>query len=150
MAPNPNTDTDHATLLGLGARFLSDCGTARAYLGPGESHTYVVAVFDRLSLDDLREAMTLVYDQAGEAGPRRLLFWETSRSKGFDRDVLDFYKDERFKHAPQPDEVAVVTGSRVIRMVVAATGIGYRLFTGNNLRVYPDIEAAVAGQQVDE
>jgi hypothetical protein len=140
-----SADADHATLLELGAKPLIDCRTAKAYLVPSRGRTYVVAAHDRLTLADLREAMTFVYDHAGEHGPTRILFWESSTSKGFDRDVLEFYKEDRFKDAPQPDEVAVVTGSKVINMVVSATGIGFRLFTKRQLRVYDDIAAAIAG-----
>ena len=139
-------DADHDRLLEMGARHLIETKSAQAYALPSQERTYVLAARDRLSLDDLREAMTVVYDAAGDAGPRRLLFWETKASKGFDRDVLDFYKENRFESAPQPDEVAVVTGSRVVRMVVKTTGIGFRLFTGRNLRVYESIEAAVEGR----
>ena len=140
-----SADADHATLLDLGGHLLVDSRSAKAYLVPARGRTYVVRAHDRLTLPDLREAMTVVYDHAGERGPARILFWESSTSKGFDRDVLEFYKEERFKDAPQPEEVAVVTRSRVINMVVSATGIGFRLFTKRQLRVYDDIAAALAG-----
>jgi hypothetical protein len=152
-----SADADHATLLELGGHLLIDSRSAKAYLVPargpfgalaalgGARGTYVVRAHERLTLPDLREAMTFVYDHAGERGPARVLFWESSTSKGFDRDVLEFYKDERFKDAPQPDEVAVVTSSRVINMVVSATGLGFRLFTKRQLRVYDDIATAIAG-----
>jgi hypothetical protein len=140
-----SVDADHATLLELGARLLTDCRSAKAYIVASRGRTYVIAAHDRLTLVDLREAMTVVYDHAGERGPARLLFWESSTSKGFDSDVLEFYKEPRFKDAPQPDEVAVVTGSRVINMVVSATGLGFRLFTKRQLRVYDDIAAAIRG-----
>jgi hypothetical protein len=139
-----SAQADHAALLELGATSLSDCRSAKAYLVPSRERTYVVAAHDRLTLVDLREAMTAVYDHAGDRGPARILFWESSTSKGFDRDVLEFYKEDRFKDAPQPDEVAVVTNSRLINMVVSATGIGFRLFTKRQLRVYDDLAAAIA------
>lgn len=140
-----SADADHNALLELGAERLADCRSAKAYAVLSRDRTYVVAAHDRLTLDDLREAMTVVYDHAGERGPARILFWESSTSKGFDRDVLEFYKEDRFKDAPQPDEVAVVSNSRVINMVVSATGLGFRLFTKRQLRVYDDIAAAIAG-----
>ncbi len=140
-----SVDADHATLLEFGAKLLIDSRSAKAYFVPSRGRTYVVAAHDRLTLVDLREAMTIVYDHAGERGPARILFWESSTSKGFDRDVLEFYKEDRFKDAPQPDEVAVVTGSKVINMVVSATGLGFRLFTKRQLKVYDDISAAIAG-----
>jgi hypothetical protein len=137
---------DHDTLIGLGGRLLVDCRSIKAYALRDQPRAYVLAAHDRMKLDDLREAMHVVYDDAGDAGPRRLLYWETSTCKGFDRDVLDFYKEDRFKDAPQPEEVAVVTSNRLINMVVSATGIGYRLFTSRNLRTYDDIAQAVSGQ----
>jgi hypothetical protein len=136
----------HQQLVELGASLMSDCDSAKAYLLSDQDRAYVLAAHDRLTRADLRDAMTVIYDHAGERGPARLLFWESPTSKGFDRDVLEFYKEERFKDAPQPDEVAVVTNSRVISMVVSATGIGFRLFTKRQLRVYDDITAAIAGQ----
>jgi hypothetical protein len=140
-----SVDADHATLHELGAKLLIDSRSAKAYAVPKRERNYVIAAHDRLGLADLREAMTVVYDHAGERGPARILFWESSTCTGFDRDVLEFYKEERFKDAPQPDEVAVVTNSRLISMVVSATGIGYRLFTKRQLKVYDDIAAAIAG-----
>lgn len=135
---------DHDKLTELGARLMIDCRSVKAYAVAAQTRTYVFAAHDRMTLDDLREAMHVVYDDAGEPGPARLLFWETSTCKGFDRDVLEFYKEERFKDAPQPDEVAVVTTNRMINMVVSATGIGFRLFTKRTLRTYEDIAAAIA------
>lgn len=140
-----SVDADHATLHELGAKLLIDSRSAKAYVVPERDRNYVIAAHDRLGLVDLREAMTVVYDHAGERGPARILFWESSTCTGFDRDVLEFYKEERFKDAPQPDEVAVVTNSRLISMVVSATGIGFRLFTKRTLKVYDDIAAAIAG-----
>lgn len=139
-------DADHQTLLKLGARALIDARSARAYTIPDADRTYILAAHDQLCREDLREAMHVVYDDAGEQGPRRILFWESSTCTGFDRDVLEFYKEDRFKDAPQPDEVAVVTDSRLINMVVSATAIGFRLFTKRKLRTYDDIAAAVAGE----
>lgn len=140
-----SVDGDHAILHELGARLLIDSRSAKAYEVPKRERNYVIAAHDRLTLDDLREAMTVVYDHAGAPGPARILFWESSTCKGFDRDVLEFYKEDRFKDAPQPDEVAVVTNSLLISMVVSATGIGFRLFTKRQLKVYDDIAAAIAG-----
>jgi hypothetical protein len=136
---------DHTTLLDLGASLLIDCRSAKAYALSKQARAYVLAAHDRLTRTDLREAMTVVYDHAGERGPARILFWESSTCTGFDRDVLEFYKDDRFKDAPQPDEVAVVTNSRLISMVVSATAIGFRLFTKRQLKVYDDIAAAISG-----
>ena len=140
-----SVDADHATLHELGAKLLIDSRSAKAYAVPKRERNYVIAAHDRLALADLREAMTVVYDHAGARGPARILFWESSTCIGFDRDVLEFYKEDRFKDAPQPDEVAVVTNSRLISMVVSATGIGYRLFTKRQLKVYDNIAAAIAG-----
>lgn len=62
----------------------------------------------------------------------------------YDADVLGYYEDNPHKDAPMPDEVAVVTNNRMIRMVVGATAIGFRMFTGRRLRVYPDLPTAFA------
>lgn len=136
---------DHDRLIELGGRLMIDCGSARAYALASQTRSYVLAAHERLNREDLRAALTVVYEDAGDAGPSRLLFWATSTCTGFDRDVLEFYKEERFKDAPPPDEVAVVTTNRMISMVVSATGIGFRLFTKRALRTYEDIAEAVAG-----
>lgn len=145
IIPPMTAEADHQRLLELGARPLIDCRSAKVYSLPAQDRAYVLAAHERLNRADLREAMIAVYDQAGERGPARVLFWESSTCTGFDRDVLEFYKEERFKDAPQPDEVAVVTASKLVSMVVSATAIGFRLFTRRQLRVYEDIAAAIAG-----
>ncbi len=136
---------DHDRLIELGARLLVDTNSARAYALVEQPRAYVIAPHGRLTRVDLRAALLEVYADAGELGPRRLLFWETSTAKGFDRDVLEFYKEEPFTELPKPDETAVVSDSRVINMVVSATAIGFRLFTKRSLRTYADIAEAIAG-----
>lgn len=127
----------------LGPRQLAAREGSRVHTLSARPGTYVIEVSGKLDRALVMHALDAVYRHAGATGPRRVVFWEAAPID-YDADVLGYYEDNPHKDAPMPDEVAVVTNNRMIRMVVGATAIGFRMFTGRRLRVYPDLPTAFA------
>jgi hypothetical protein len=127
----------------LGAKSLTERAGTRTHALKARPGTYVIEVSSKLDRAAVNHAIDAIYRHAGPGGPQRVLFWEAGPDVDYDRDVLGYYENSPHKDGPQPAEVAVVTNSRAIRMVVAATAIGFRLMTGRRLKVYASLPEAL-------
>jgi hypothetical protein len=130
----------------LGPRVLASREGSRVHTLSARPGTYVLELRGKLERATIIHALDAVYGHAGHQGPRRVIFWEAD-AIDYDGDLLRYYEDNPHKDAPLPEEVSVVTTNRMIRMVVGATAIGFRMFTHRRLRVYPDLPAALAEAQ---
>ncbi len=127
----------------LGATTLAEQSGTRVHSLGERPGTYVIAVTGTLDREVVTAAISAIYDHAGAAGPKRVVFWEAAPGVSYERDVLEYYENNPHKDSPQPQEVSVVTTNRMIRMVVSATAIGFRVFTGRRLRAYTDLREAL-------
>jgi hypothetical protein len=105
--------------------------------------TYVIAVFGTLGQENVGQSMAAIYQHVDGGTLERVLFWALESGISYDRDLLKYYENNPYKSAPQPREVAVVTSNRMLRMVVAASAVGFRMFTGNRLRAYENLHQAL-------
>jgi hypothetical protein len=108
--------------------------------------TYIIAVFGSLGQENVTQSMTAIHEHAANGSLERVLFWALTASVSYDRDLLKYYENNPHKSAPLPREVAVVTSNRMLRMVVAASAVGFRMFTGNRLRAYENLHEALAAE----
>jgi hypothetical protein len=106
--------------------------------------TYVIAIFGTLGQENVTQSMTAIYEHLGGDTLDRVLFWGLTASISYDRSLLTYYENNPHKSAPLPREVGVVTSNRMIRMLVAASAVGFRMFTHNRLRAYENLHQAFA------
>jgi hypothetical protein len=138
------SDQEEALLRELGVITLDERDGTRVHALRERPGTYLIAVFGRLQRDNLGASMTAIYEHVGPDPLDRVLFWALTPSVSYDRGLVTYYEDNPHKSAPLPQEVAVVTSNRMIRMVVLASAVGFRVFTGRRLRAYETIHEAFA------
>jgi hypothetical protein len=107
-----------------------------------DDDVYIVECVGRIAKASLLEVVEAIYARHPERAPRAVLFFEAPGCKGYDRDVLTFYEQDAGR--AQPGLVGVITENALVRMIVRAVGVGFRVFTHRTLAVYDDLPAALA------
>lgn len=140
------TDEEQQLLRELGQVTLDEREGTRVHALDRRPGTYVIAVFGTLDKHNLAHSMTAIHQHVDGGALDRVLFWAMTSGVGYDRDLVNYYEHDPNKGAQLPKEVAVISSNRMIRMVVLASAVGFRVFTGGRLRAYENLHEALAAE----
>lgn len=101
---------------------------------------FAVVMRNGFSASDLGAALEAIYSRADP--PDAIVFVEGVDLEHFDRSVLTFYERDRRR---MPRRVGVVARRALTKMVVRATALGFRAFTGVSLTLHGELAEALRG-----
>ena len=108
---------------------------------------YVVRLRGRPTGADIVVATDAMEADAGFRRPFGLVYAVTDELTGYDTSLLDVYDTERAKRRPLPEMIGVVPRTALHRMVIRAAAVGFRVATGQILRVFESEDTAITDAQ---
>jgi hypothetical protein len=122
----------------LGGVMETDHAVLRTYWFDGG--VFIMDVVGKLDNVSLSVAIDALYRDPRTLRPHAVVFREGPNAD-YDRSVLTFYQTDRPR--PMPVLVGVIAKRTMVRVVAAATGIGFRALTKTRFNVYEDTIGAL-------